>query len=49
MSKRDALQAELDDYVAAECLFCGDIMINSIVEPFDVDADGPLSGDGWDI
>ena len=31
VSKRDALQAELDEYVASECVFCGDIMIRSIV------------------
>ena len=28
------LQAELDDLVASECLYCGDYMIRSVEIPF---------------
>jgi len=30
----DSLKDELDDYVASECPYCGDIIIKSIAEPF---------------
>ena len=33
------VQAEMDDLIAAECLFCGDIMIRNIDKPFIEDAD----------
>ena len=33
------VQAELDDLIAAECLFCGDIMIRNIDKPFIEDTD----------
>ena len=32
-------QAELDDLIASECLFCGDIMIRNIDKPFIADED----------
>ena len=34
ISKVDALKDELDDFIASECLYCGDIMISSISDPF---------------
>ncbi|KFM74068.1 Vacuolar protein sorting-associated protein 18-like protein, partial [Stegodyphus mimosarum] len=34
VSTKDRLNAELDDLVASECLYCGDIMIRSIDVPF---------------
>ena len=33
------VQAEIDDLIAAECPFCGDIMIRNIDKPFIEDAD----------
>jgi len=33
-STRDQLKKELDDIVASECIFCGDIMIRSLDKPF---------------
>ena len=33
VSRREDLQAELDRYIAAECLHCGDVMIDSVAEP----------------
>ena len=47
-SKIETLQAELDEYVASECPFCGSIMINSIVEPFGLEEDCSY-GDDWDL
>ena len=38
-SKLDHAQAELDDLIAGECLFCGDIMVRNIDKPFIDDAD----------
>lgn len=34
ISQFDQLKAEFDDLVAAECINCGDMMINSITLPF---------------
>ncbi|XP_054719566.1 vacuolar protein sorting-associated protein 18 homolog [Uloborus diversus] len=34
VSTKDRLNAELDDLVASECLYCGDIMVRSIDVPF---------------
>ena len=34
MSKRDQIRAELDDLIASECIYCGDIMIKLIDKPF---------------
>lgn len=34
VSTKDKLNAELDDLVASECLYCGDIMIRTIDIPF---------------
>ncbi|XP_031550189.1 vacuolar protein sorting-associated protein 18 homolog [Actinia tenebrosa] len=31
---REALKAELDDLIATECVFCGDLMIKTIDQPF---------------
>ena len=33
-SKQDMVQAELDDLVAGECPYCGEIMIKSVDKPF---------------
>eukprot|EP01119_Soliformovum_irregulare_P019402 TRINITY_DN6133_c0_g1_i1.p1 TRINITY_DN6133_c0_g1~~TRINITY_DN6133_c0_g1_i1.p1 ORF type:complete len:143 (+),score=43.49 TRINITY_DN6133_c0_g1_i1:76-504(+) len=34
VSKYDSLRDELDDIIACDCLFCGEVMIKSITEPF---------------
>ncbi len=41
------LQAEVDELVGAECLYCGQVMIDSVAVPF-VDDDSP-GGHEWDI
>ncbi len=46
-SATSALQAELDELVGAECLYCGQVMIDSVAVPF-VDEDSP-GGHEWDI
>lgn len=46
-SAASALQAELDELVGAECLYCGQVMIDSVAVPF-VDEDSP-GGHEWDI
>jgi hypothetical protein len=42
------LQAELDEIVASECLFCGQVMIDSVGAPF-VDDDGDATSHEWDL
>merc|ERR1719464_1082964 len=39
LSRREQLRAELDDLIASECVFCGDIMVKSIDKPFIADED----------
>lgn len=39
LSLRDQLKAEIDAIIAAECLYCGDYMIESIDSPFIADKD----------
>jgi len=34
VSTTDILKNELDEYIASECVFCGDVMIKSIDKPF---------------
>ena len=34
LSKKDQARAELDDLVASECIFCGEIMVKMIDKPF---------------
>ena len=36
-SRSEEMQAELDRYVAGECLYCGDVMIRSIADPLGTD------------
>jgi hypothetical protein len=37
VSKSEEMQAELDRYVAGECLYCGEVMIRSIADPLGTD------------
>jgi len=39
MGKYDQVQAELDDLIASECLFCGDIMVRNIDKLFIEDSE----------
>lgn len=39
LSTRDQLKAEFENMVAADCLFCGEYMIDSIDKPFVKDWD----------
>jgi len=39
MDKYDQVQAELDDLIASECLFCGDIMVRNIDKLFIEDSE----------
>ena len=39
LSHREQVRAELDDLIASECVFCGDIMVKSIDKPFIGDED----------
>ncbi len=34
MSSRDQLKAEIETILGSDCLYCGEIMINSIDQPF---------------
>jgi len=43
---RAELQAQMDEYVAKECLFCGEIMINSVAEPLGGEAE---DDDEWEV
>lgn len=39
LSNRDVVKNEIEGILASECLYCGDIMINSIDKPFIEDWD----------
>lgn len=39
MSSRDQLKTEIETILGSDCLYCGEIMINSIDQPFIVDWD----------
>ena len=39
LSHREQVRAELDDLIANECVFCGDIMVKSVDKPFIADED----------
>lgn len=45
---REQLLSELDDIVAEECLYCGDIMIKSIDQPFILPEESNLVMEGWE-
>lgn len=48
-SERELIQAKLDSIVAAECIFCGEVMIKSITMPFITDEEQETEGDDWKI
>lgn len=39
VTKREAIKIEIENILAADCLFCGDHMINNIDKPFIEDWD----------
>ncbi|RHY78201.1 hypothetical protein DYB34_002015, partial [Aphanomyces astaci] len=43
-NERDVVQLKLDEIVAAECIFCGEVMIKSIHTPFITDEDEAREG-----
>ncbi|KAL1198179.1 Vacuolar sorting protein 18 [Cardamine amara subsp. amara] len=44
----DKLRSELDDAIASECPFCGELMINEITLPF-IKPDDSLHSASWDL
>ena len=47
-NERERLLNELDDIVAEECLFCGDLIISSIDQPFIAAEEINSVTEGWD-
>ena len=47
-NERERLLTELDDIVANECFYCGDVIISCIDEPFILPEEMSLVMDGWD-
>lgn len=47
--EREMVQQKLDEIVASECLFCGDVMIKSIHLPFITPEDEQQEGSEWAI
>lgn len=45
---KERLAAELDDIIAAECFFCGELMIRSVDQPFISPDESHLVSSGWD-
>ncbi len=39
LSKKDQLRAELDELMAGQCLYCGDLMVRQVDKPLIADAD----------
>ncbi|KAF0740927.1 hypothetical protein Ae201684_003814 [Aphanomyces euteiches] len=48
-NERELIQQKLDEIVAAECIFCGEVMIKSIHAPFITDEDEAREGAEWRI
>jgi hypothetical protein len=48
-NEREMVQQKLDEIVAAECIFCGEVMIKSIHVPFITDEDEAREGAEWRI
>lgn len=46
-SRAEQAQAELDDLIASECVFCGDVMIRNIDRPFIEDQDFDRVVEEW--
>ncbi|CCI41742.1 unnamed protein product [Albugo candida] len=47
--EKEIVQQKLDDIIASECIFCGDIMIKSIHTPFLTPEDEAKEGADWAI
>ncbi|XP_041978717.1 vacuolar protein sorting-associated protein 18 homolog isoform X2 [Aricia agestis] len=48
LPRRDQIKNEIDDIVAAECVFCGEYMIQSIDKPFIADEDWDRMMKEWE-
>ena len=48
-SERDVLQHQLDEIIASECIFCGEVMIQSITMPFVTTEEWANEGSDWVI
>ncbi|EQC35886.1 hypothetical protein SDRG_06635 [Saprolegnia diclina VS20] len=48
-NERELVQQKLDEIVASECIFCGEVMIKSIHLPFITDEDEAREGAEWRI
>ena len=46
-SKKDELRAELEDLIASQCIFCGDVMIRLIDKPFIEDSEFEAVNSEW--
>lgn len=49
INKMDKLKEELDDLIASDCPFCGDIMISSISKPFILEEENEREIEMWAI
>jgi hypothetical protein len=47
LSKRDQIRSELDDVMASQCLYCGDLMVKMIDRPLIEDADFERVTNEW--
>lgn len=47
--EREMVQQKLDEIIASECIFCGEVMIKSIHTPFIAPEDDALEGAEWTI
>ncbi|KAI9895836.1 hypothetical protein PsorP6_018388 [Peronosclerospora sorghi] len=45
----EIVQQKLDEIIASECIFCGEVMINSILTPFITPEDEANEGSEWAI
>uniref|UniRef100_A0AAV1VIA3 Uncharacterized protein n=1 Tax=Peronospora matthiolae TaxID=2874970 RepID=A0AAV1VIA3_9STRA len=47
--EREMVQQKLDEIIASECIFCGEVMIKSIHAPFITPEDDANEGSEWAI
>ncbi len=47
LSRKEQLRSEIDDLIAYECLFCGDIMVKMVDRPLIEDENFELEMRDW--